>query len=134
MPPQTQAHLSSPSEPNATEPSVSEPGTAAQGASRVSRRSLLRGAGAVGVAGVAAAGGAGAVVALVRPKPEPVLLPAAKPVALATMPPNAMAGPLVVYLSDTSTGEMDVFGGTGQIRLRNRALVGQLLRNLQMAQ
>jgi hypothetical protein len=124
MPPQTQAQL----------PSASEPDSAQEGPSRVSRRSLLRGAGAVGVAGVAAAGGAGAVVALVRPKAEPVLLPAAKPVALAAMPPNAMAGPLVVYLADTATGEMDVFAGTGQIRLRNPAMVGQLLRNLQMAQ
>jgi hypothetical protein len=124
MPPQTQPHL----------PSASEQDTAPEGPSRVSRRSLLRGAGVAGVAGVAAAGGAGAVVALVRPKPETVLLPAAKPVAMAAVPRNAMAGPLVVYLADTTTGDMDVFAGTGQIRLRNRALVGQLLRNLQMAQ
>jgi hypothetical protein len=123
MPPQTQPHL----------PSASEQDTAPGGASRVSRRSLLRGAGVVGVAGVAA-GGAGAVVALARPKPETVLLPAAKPVAMAAMPPNALAGPLVVYLADPTTGDIDVFAGTGQIRLRNRALVGQLLRNLQMAQ
>lgn len=122
MPPQTQPHL------------PSEPDTAPERPSPVSRRSLLRGAGVAGVAGVAAAGGAGAVVALVRQKPEPVLLPAAKPVAMAAMPPNAMAGPLVVYLADTNTGDMDVFAGTGQIRLRNKALVGQLLRNLQMAQ
>jgi hypothetical protein len=124
MPPQTQPHL----------PSASEQDAAQERPSPVSRRSLLRGAGAVGVAGVAAAGGAGAVVALVRQKPETVLLPAAKPVAMAAVPPDAMAGPLVVYLADTTTGDMDVFAGTGQIRLRNRALVGQLLRNLQMAQ
>jgi hypothetical protein len=52
---------------------------------------------------------------------------------MAAIPPSAMAGPLVVYLRDTTNGEMDVFAGTGQIRLRNPALVGQLLRNLQMA-
>ena len=123
MPPQTQPHL----------PSASEQDAAPEGPSRVSRRSLLRGAGVAGVAGVAAAGGAGAVVALVQQKPE-TLLPAAKPVAMAAMPRNAMDGPVVVYLADTTTGDMDVFAGTGQIRLRNRALVGQLLRNLQMAQ
>lgn len=123
MPPQTQPHLLS----------ASEQDTAPEGPSRVSRRSLMRGAGVVGVAGVAA-GGAGALVALTRPQPETVLLPAAKPVAMAAVPPNAMAGPLVVYLADTTTGDIDVFAGTGQIRLRNRALVGQLLRNLQMAQ
>jgi hypothetical protein len=45
-----------------------------------------------------------------------------------TLPPNAMAGPLVVYLRDTTTGELDVFAGTGQVRVRNPALVAQLLR------
>ena len=120
MPPQIQADQDS--------GSVPDPGRS----SRVSRRSLLRGAGVVGVAGIAAASGVGAAVALARP--ETVLRPASKPVAMAPMPPNAMAGPLVVYLADTTTGVMDVFAGTGQTRLRNPALVGQLLRNLQMAQ
>lgn len=122
MPPQTQPNLSS----------TSEPDTAQERSSRVSRRSLLRGAGVVGVAGVAA-GGAGAVVALVQ-KPDTTLMPTDKPVAMSAMPPNAMDGPMVVYLADTTTGEMDVFAGTGQIRLRNPAMVGQLMRNLRMAQ
>jgi hypothetical protein len=92
----------------------------------MSRRSLLRGAAGAGAVGLAAAAGAGAVVAVTRPRTETALPPTAKPVA--------MAGPLVVYLADTTNGEMDVFAGDGQIRLRNPALVGQLLRNLQMAQ
>jgi Zn-dependent alcohol dehydrogenase len=97
----------------------------------MSRRYLLRGAAGAGAVGLAAAAGAGALVAVTRPSTE--LPPAAKPVAMAAIPPSAMAGPLVVYLRDTTNGEMDVFAGTGQIRLRNPALVGQLLRNLQMA-
>jgi hypothetical protein len=90
----------------------------------VSRRSLLRGAAGVGAVGIAAAGGAGAAVTLTRPTPAPT--DAAKPVA--AMPPNATNGPLVVYLRDTTSGELDVFAGTGQVRLHDPALVGQLLR------
>ena len=122
MPPQTQADQ------------ANEPVTAPQRPSPMSRRSLLRGAAGAGAVGLAAAAGAGAVVAVTRPRTETVLPPTARPVALAAMPANAMAGPLVVYLADTTNGEMDVFAGTGQIRVRNPALVGQLLRNLQMAQ
>ncbi len=50
---------------------------------------------------------------------------------MAPMPPTAMEGPLVVYVSDTTTGLLDVFAGTGQLRLKNPALVSQLLRALQ---
>ena len=121
MPPQTQADQ------------ASEPVTAPERPSPMSRRSLLRGAAGAGAVGLAAAAGAGAVVAVTRPPAETVLPPAAKPVAMADEPRGAMAGPLVVYLADTTNGEMDVFAGAGQIRLRNPALVGQLLRNLQMA-
>jgi len=122
MPPQTHADQ------------ASEPVTAPERPSPMSRRSLLRGAAGAGAVGLAAAAGAGAVVAVTRPRTETALPPTAKPVALAAMPASAMAGPLVLYLADTTNGEMDVFAGNGQIRLRNPALVGQLLRNLQMAQ
>ena len=100
-----------------------------RGPSRVSRRSLLRGAAGVGAMGIAAAGGAGAAVALTRPA-TPARADAAQPAVMAAPPPNAMAGPLVVYLRDTTTGELDVFAGTGQVRLHDPALVRQLLRAL----
>ena len=96
-----------------------------RGPSRVSRRSLLRGAVGVGAVGIAAAGGAGAAVALTRPA-SPAQADAAKPAA--ALPANATDGPLVVYLRDTTTGELDIFAGTGQVRLHDPALVGQLLR------
>jgi len=121
MPPQIQADQ------------ATEPVTAPERPSPMSRRSLLRGAAGAGAVAVAAAAGAGGVVALTRERTQ-TAPPTAKPVAMAAMPHNALAGPLVVYLADTANGEMDVFAGTGQIRLRNPALVGQLLRNLQMAQ
>jgi len=93
----------------------------------MSRRSVLRGATGVGAVGLAAATGAGTAVALTRQTTQ-TAAPAARPIAMAAMPPNAMAGPLVVYLRDTNTGEMDVFAGTGQVRVRDSALVAQLLR------
>jgi len=110
----------------------SEHGTVQEN-SRLSRRSLLRGAAGVGAVGLAAAAGAGVATAAARPASQPTMAPATKPVTVAAMPETAMAGPLVVYLRDTTTGEFDVFGGTGQVRIKNPALVSQLLKNVQLA-
>jgi hypothetical protein len=99
-----------------------------------SRRSVLRGVVGVGAVGIAAAAGAGAVFEFDRPSAKTqTLMPAAKPVAMAPMAPTAMAGPLVVYIADTTTGVIDVFGGTGATQIRNPALVNQLLANLKLA-
>ncbi len=99
-----------------------------------SRRSVLRGLAGVGVVGAAAAVGAGAVVTFDRQSGgQPTLMPASKPVVMAPMAPTAMAGPLVVYIADTTSGLFDVFGGTGQTQVRNPALVRQLLANLKLA-
>jgi hypothetical protein len=111
MPPQTHPEPADP----ATAPVTGPP-------SRVSRRSLLRGAAGVGAIGLVAAGGAAAAAGLSRPD---------QPAAAATVPPGARGGPLMVYLRDAKTGEMEVFAGTSQVSLRNPALAGQLLRALQ---
>jgi len=87
----------------------------------------------VGAVGLAAAAGTGVAVAATRPSTVTNLPPASKPVEVAAMSPNVMAGPLVVYLRDTTTGEFDVFGGEGQVRIKNPALVSQLLKNVQLA-
>jgi hypothetical protein len=100
------------------------------GASRMSRRSILRGAAGAGAVGIAAAGGAGAALALTRPSAQAALTNEATPAVMAAMPPNVMDGPLVVYVSDTTTGLLDVFAGSGQTRLKNPALVSALLRSL----
>jgi len=83
---------------------------------RVSRRSLLRGAAGVSAVGLAAASGA---VALAGPVAH------ASPAATAR---TSHEGPVMVYLRDAATGEMDVFAGTGQVTLRDPALAKQLLR------
>lgn len=99
----------------------------------MSRRSMLRGAAGVGVVGAVAAAGAGAVVAINNQDDKPSLMPVSKPVAMVAMAPSAMAGPLVVYIADTTNGLLDVYGGTGQTRIHNPALVKQLLDNLKLA-
>jgi hypothetical protein len=81
--------------------------------SRVSRRSLLRGAAGAGAVGLAVAGGAVAI---------------AGPTAAAGLPQPDHQGAVTVYLRDAATGEMDVFAGTSQVRVRDRALAAQLLR------
>jgi hypothetical protein len=86
----------------------------------LSRRSVLRGAAGVGAVGLAAAGGVTAVAGLARQD-----TPARPDAAMAA---DALGGPVMVYLRDASTGEMEIFAGTGQTTLRNPALVRELLR------
>lgn len=111
-------------------PAVPAPAPAPALRAPLARRSILRGVAGVGAVGAAAALGAGAVIRFDKPAE---LKPAAKPVAMAPMAPSAMAGPLVVYIADTTSGLLDVFGGTGATQVRNPALVSQLLANLKLA-
>ena len=97
---------------------------------QVSRRSLLRGGVVGGGIGLAVAAGAGAAVGLTRNSSQTSLKPVSKPVVMAPMAPGAMEGPLVVYISDTSNGVLDVFAGTGATQIHNPALVTQILDNL----
>jgi hypothetical protein len=87
----------------------------------LSRRSVLRGAAGVGAVGLAAAGGVTAVAGLTRQD-----APAGQDTSAATA--AVLGGPVMVYLHDASTGEMEIFAGTGQTSLRNPALVRELLR------
>ena len=93
---------------------------------RVSRRSVLRGAAGAGAVSLAAAGGV-ATVAAITGQDHPARQTAQQEVS----PADALAGPVMVYLRDASTGEMDVFVGTGQTSLRNPALARELLRAIQ---
>lgn len=143
MPPQTPSDQSYPQQDRSNEARIGEAQTLPvnrRGPSPepprppMSRRSVLRGVAGVGAVGAAAALGAGAVVAFDRQSAgQPTLKPASKPVAMAPMAPTAMVGPLVVYIADTTSGRFDVFGGTGQIRVQNPALVRQFLANLKLA-
>jgi hypothetical protein len=89
----------------------------------LSRRSMLRGAGAVGLAAVAVAGPA-----------APALASAARPAAPAgrgSKPggtDDETSGPVVVHLRDARSGEMDIFAGTSHTRLRDPDLAARLAR------
>jgi hypothetical protein len=108
-----------------------QPQAQAQSQPRVSsRRSLLRGGLVGGGIGLAVAAGAGAAVGITRSSSQTSLKPVSKPVVMAPMAPNATEGPLVVYISDTANGVLDVFAGTGATQIHNPALVTQLLDNL----
>jgi hypothetical protein len=75
----------------------------------VSRRALLQGAASAGVAGLAVTAiGATAVGAGKSP-------------ALA-------AGPIVVHVRDARTGDIEVFSGTSQTRVRDRDLAARISR------
>jgi hypothetical protein len=92
--------------------------------SRVSRRWVLRGAAGAGAAGLVVAGTAGIVASSASSAAAPAARPGGTPDAAAN-------GPVVVYLRDATTGEIDVFAGTSQVRLRDPALASQLLRAIQ---
>lgn len=49
---------------------------------------------------------------------------------MAPVAPAAIAGPLIVYLHETTSGELDVFAGDGQLRLHDPALVARLMQSM----
>src|ERR1700678_825746 len=93
-----------------------------------SRRSMLRGAGAVGAVGFAAAVGVGAAsgVAAAATRPAADNRQAVGP------EPSAEGGPagapLAVCLGAAASGELEVFSGTSHTVIRDPALVARLTR------
>ena len=89
---------------------------------RVSRRSILRGAAGAGAAGIAATALAGtampAFAAASRPAHDP------KDRAKDT----DTSEQFVVHVRDARSGEIDVFRGTSQTRLRDPELAARLVR------
>lgn len=106
--------------------SDADPGTVPGRPARVSRRSVLRGAAGAGLAatGFAAAGFAAAGFADTGGA-------AAADAAAPARHAAEHAEPVVVYLRDAGTGELEVFAGTSQVRFRDHALAARLLRAVQ---
>jgi hypothetical protein len=89
---------------------------------RLSRRSLLRGTAAAGAAGLAAASvGAAASPALAAPSQ-----PAHQ--RLGPGPATLPSGPIVVHVRDAESGDIEMFRGTGQTRLRDKDLAARIAR------
>jgi hypothetical protein len=89
-----------------------------------SRRSMLRGAGAAGAVGLAAAVGVGAASGVAAAATRPAADNRAAVGAERTA--DAAGAPLVVYLRDAASGELDIFSGTNHTVIRDQALVARL--------
>ena len=92
----------------------------------LSRRSLLQGAATAGAAGLAVTAMGAAAPAL-----------AATATATATASPPAAdqahghdpaAGPIMVHVRDARSGDIEVFAGTSQTRLRDKDLAARIAR------
>ncbi|MBO0825793.1 MAG: hypothetical protein J2P27_18365 [Actinobacteria bacterium] len=82
-----------------------------------SRRSLLRRGAVVGAAGLAvAAGGGGALAAVMSSHSN----------GNAQLAGGRGSGPIVIYLADPASGEMEIFAGTGRTRHTNRAMASMV--------
>jgi nitrous oxide reductase len=87
---------------------------------RMSRRYLLQGAAAAGAAGLAVTAlGAGA---------SPAFAAASGPAAESQGEAQAPAGPIVVHVRDAKSGDIEVFSGTSQTRLRDTDLAARIAR------
>ena len=100
----------------------SSPASPAEG---VSRRSVIRGAATAGAAGLAVTALGGA------------LSPAASASTRAAAPASASAsagdakapaGPIVVHVRNAKSGDIEVFSGTSQTRLRDKDLAARITR------
>jgi hypothetical protein len=92
---------------------------------------MLRGAAGIGAAGLAAgaiAGLAAAPAFAATDQPASGDRPAAAAAGAEHSDHAAAAEPVVVHLRDARTGELDVFRGTSQFRLRDRDLAARLLQ------
>jgi hypothetical protein len=85
---------------------------------RLSRRSLLQGAATAGAAGLAvtAMGVANPALAATNRSPAP------------ERPAGTPSGPIVVHVRDARSGDIEVFSGTSQTRLRDKDLAARIAR------
>lgn len=95
---------------------TADPGSSGSG--RMSRRHVLRGA--------AAAGAAGLAVTAMSAAASPALAATSQPSAQDS--PQNHAGPIVVHVRDAKSGDIAVFSGTSEVRLRDTDLAARIAR------
>ena len=97
------------------------------GVRRLSRRSLLQGAATAGAAGLAATaiGAAGPALAATSGPQAAKHSPGQSP---GQSPGRAPAGPIMVHVRDTRSGDIEVFAGTSRTRLRDKDLAARIAR------
>jgi secreted PhoX family phosphatase len=98
-------------------------------AERMSRRSLLQGAAAAGAAGLAVT----AFGAAMSPAAAAASTTSSAPAhgdlkASAGGDVKAPAGPVVVHVRNAKSGDIEVFSGTSQTRLRDKDLAARIVR------
>ena len=92
-------------------------------AGRISRRSVLQGAATAGAAGLAVT----ALGAAMSPAAAATVGQSA-PSARSDGATSAPAGPIVVHVRNAGTGDIEVFAGTAQTRLRDTDLAARIAR------
>ena len=98
--------------------------TQSSSAMRVSRRSVIRGAATAGAAGLAATALGGAL----SPAAAASTRAASTTGAPAGGDVKAPAGPIVVHVRNAKSGDIEVFSGTSQTRLRDKDLAARIAR------
>jgi hypothetical protein len=91
-----------------------------KGGRRVSRRSLLQGA--------ATAGAAGLAVTAMGAAATPAFAASGRPATERPLADSEAAGPITVHVRDAKTGDIEVFAGTSQTRLRDKDLAARIAR------
>jgi hypothetical protein len=76
--------------------------------------------------GAAAAGAAGLAVTAIGSAASPALVATSQP--LAQDSPQSHAGPIVVHVRDAKSGDIEVFSGTSEVRLRDTDLAARIAR------
>ena len=95
-------------------------------ATGVSRRSVIRGAATAGAAGLAATALGGALSPAAAASTRPAT--GTRSSAPAGGDVKAPAGPIVVHVRDARSGDIEVFSGTSQTRLRDKDLAARITR------
>ena len=90
----------------------------------MSRRSLLQGAATAGAAGLAVTAMGAAAPALAATASGTGTAPAADQ----AHDQHADTGPIVVHVRDARSGDIEVFAGTSQVRLRDKDLATRIAR------
>ena len=101
-----------------------DPAAAQERSPRMSRRSVLRGAAVTaGAVGLATAAGAAPALASALPRSAARSRPAGVGASAVSS-----ADPIVVYLRDAASGELEIFAGDSQVKLHDPAIAARLSR------
>jgi hypothetical protein len=97
------------------------------GQAKLSRRSVLRRGGVVGAVGLAvAAGGGSAAAALLSSQSKGNAASTGTGTGAAAAAATG-SGPIVIYMADPQSGEMEIFRGTGKTRQTNQEMASMVV-------